>query len=90
MRLLTSRDGLHADYVPAVNGQAPFVELGVSQCAETNELGACSASTLGAIAFDAGNIYMSQGVIEHPNGEHLLMSYAAYPFGDYGITRAPV
>ena len=91
VRLLTSRDGLSADYVPSLNGHEPFVELGVSQCSEVNEIGACGAATLGGpgVPFDAGNIYMSQGVVRHPDGEHLLMSYAAYPFGDYGITRAP-
>ena len=71
------------------SGRESFVELGVSQCAETNALGACGASTLGAIEFDAGNIYAAQGVVAHPDGQHLLMAYAAYPFGDYGITRAP-
>jgi len=86
VRLLASRDGVAAKYVPAANGRSPVLPLGQSGCTHlqpsiypAGEMWCNRTSELAKGDFDSGKIWAVSGLIESSDGRTVSIYYGGNP-----------
>ena len=104
IRMAVSRDGGRtADYPPARDARRPYVSLGVNSCANlepaqwpagmpwcnnANESEIPGAPPAPPSSFDTSVMYMANGAVESPDGQHMLQFYSGTIFSHgvgYGV-----
>ena len=98
VRLVVSRDGKSLDYVPARNGRAPYVPLGLNECGPRASApgvagGWCSPFTgvEARTSPDTSAMYMASGWVPSADGTEVYLFGSAQPFthGDDGQKHSP-
>eukprot|EP01052_Picozoa_sp_SAG31_P059218 SAG31_NODE_18543_length_632_cov_1.345216_2_plen_123_part_01 len=85
-RILASRDGVSAQYVPASNGRSPVLPLGQSGCTHlkpsiypAGEMWCNQTSELALGDFDAGKIWAVTGLVESTDRRTVSIYYGGNP-----------